>query len=219
MYTSYTFFRRVYICGVVIKQVEIQSRRDRKKEVMRQQIIESAMKLFNKQGFDNTSMESIAEHADVSKRTLYSYFPLKEAIVSAHWINTTQNNVRRLPQLFTLCRSTHSRLEKICLSGAERIKADPEYARISFSYQLRLLGSSADEQVQSEFVQVLITVLEAGQAQGDIRSDIQAHELALQIRQHFTAICFMWLANPEAFSLDEHISHAVDCFIHGVGSR
>ncbi|HKI61677.1 MAG TPA: TetR/AcrR family transcriptional regulator [Mariprofundaceae bacterium] len=194
------------------------SKREAKKVAMRLHIIKAAMKLFTKQGFDNTTMEAIAENADVTKRTLYSYFPIKEAIVSAHWINTTEKNTKRIPLLFKLYRSTHSRLTKICLSGVQRIKAEQEYARITFSFQLRQLGNSADSQSESAFVQVLISVLEAGQAQGDIRTDIPANELALQIRQHFTAICFMWLANPDAFSLDEHITNAVECFINGAGS-
>jgi len=199
-------------------QEETQSKRERKKAAMRLHIVKAAMNLFRKQGFENTTMEAIAEKSEVTKRTLYSYFPVKEAIVSAHWIHTTEKNAKRIPLLFKLYRSTHSRLTKICLSGVQRIKAEQEYARITFSFQLRQLGNSAASQAESEFVQVLISVLEAGQAQGDIRTDIPANELALQIRQHFTAICFMWLANPDAFSLDEHITNAVECFINGAGS-
>ena len=198
-------------------QKKLESRREIKKVALRLHIVNTAMKLFNKQGFESTTMEAIAENAGVTKRTLYSYFPVKEAIISAHWIYTTENNSKRIPILFKLYRSTQSRLTKICLAGAKRIKANPEFARIHFSYQIRLLSQPVGDHLQSEFVNVLTSVIEAGQAQGDVRGDISANELALQIRQHFTAICLMWFENPSEFSLDGHITNAVECFIHGAG--
>jgi len=196
-----------------------QNKREAKKVAMRLHIVGTAIKLFRKQGFENTTMEAIAGKAEVTKRTLYSYFPVKEAIVSAHWIHTTEKNSKRLPLLFKVYRSTHSRLTKIFLSGAKRIKANREFARIHFSYQIQLLGNRADDHLQSEFVNVLTSVIEAGQVQGDVRSDISANELALQIRQHFIAICLMWFANPDAFSLDEHLTNAIECFIYGAGKK
>jgi len=195
------------------------NKREVKRVAMRLRIVDTAMKLFRTQGFENTTMEGIAEKAEVTKRTLYSYFPVKDAIVSAHWIHTTEKNSKRLPLLFKIYRSTSSRLTKIFLSGAKRIKADREFARIHFRYQIQLLGNSADDHLQSEFVNVLSSVIEAGQAQGDIRSDISSNELALQIRQHFTAICLLWFENPEAFSLEEHLTNAIECFIYGVGNK
>jgi AcrR family transcriptional regulator len=58
-------------------------RRERKKEQTAQRISAQALRLFAKQGFRNVTMTEIAESADVSRGTLFSYFPTKESLVLA----------------------------------------------------------------------------------------------------------------------------------------
>ena len=49
----------------------------------RDRIIESARTLFLRTSFRHTAVNAIAEEAGIAKRTLYMYFPSKEAIFSA----------------------------------------------------------------------------------------------------------------------------------------
>ncbi|PJJ72986.1 AcrR family transcriptional regulator [Diaminobutyricimonas aerilata] len=49
----------------------------------REAIIDIAIDLFENQGYDQTTMEQIAEGAEVGISTLYRYFPSKELIVLA----------------------------------------------------------------------------------------------------------------------------------------
>lgn len=55
--------------------------RERKKASTRASIQRHALRLFREQGYDATSVEQIAEAADVSYRTVFRYFPTKEALV------------------------------------------------------------------------------------------------------------------------------------------
>ena len=54
-----------------------------KSETKREQIFEAAADLFPQHGFENVSMDMLAEAAGVSKQTLYSHFSNKEALYSA----------------------------------------------------------------------------------------------------------------------------------------
>ncbi len=56
-------------------------RRDRKKRMTRDGLIEAAAELFATAGFDETTTTDIAELADVSQRTLFRHFPSKEALL------------------------------------------------------------------------------------------------------------------------------------------
>ncbi|MCP2289200.1 transcriptional regulator, TetR family [Nocardia amikacinitolerans] len=57
--------------------------RERKKQQTRQRIMNIALELCDKQGFDATTVEQIANAADVSPRTVNRYFETKEDIVLA----------------------------------------------------------------------------------------------------------------------------------------
>ncbi len=57
------------------------SLRERKKVKARQTIIEEATRLFLEKGFDQTTVDEIAEAAEVSRSTFFRYFPAKETVV------------------------------------------------------------------------------------------------------------------------------------------
>src|SRR5216684_637784 len=57
------------------------SLRERKKLQTRAAIIRRAVELFNTQGFYNTSIDDIADAADVSRGTFFNYFGYKEAVI------------------------------------------------------------------------------------------------------------------------------------------
>lgn len=55
--------------------------RERKKEKTRQTLAEVAAELFDRQGFQDTTIKQIADAAEVSPRTVSAYFPVKEELV------------------------------------------------------------------------------------------------------------------------------------------
>lgn len=55
--------------------------RERKKQQTRAAISEAAITLFLEHGFTQVSVVQVAEAAEVSKRTLFAYFPTKEDLV------------------------------------------------------------------------------------------------------------------------------------------
>jgi AcrR family transcriptional regulator len=57
------------------------SLRERKKLETKQRILDVAVSLFQEQGFDNTSFEEVAEEANVSRATVFNYFPSKRDLL------------------------------------------------------------------------------------------------------------------------------------------
>jgi len=57
---------------------------ERRQLQTRSDIANAAVALFAKQGFDSTTMAEVAEAADVSRRTVYRYFPTKDDLVFEH---------------------------------------------------------------------------------------------------------------------------------------
>src|ERR1700727_1695200 len=55
--------------------------RERKKIKLRRAIQTTALRLFESQGYEHTTVEQIAEAAETSTTTFYRYFPTKEDVV------------------------------------------------------------------------------------------------------------------------------------------
>ena len=56
--------------------------RERKKKRTHETILNAALALFVEHGFDQVSITQVADAAEVSRRTLFSYFPTKEDLVT-----------------------------------------------------------------------------------------------------------------------------------------
>jgi AcrR family transcriptional regulator len=67
--------------GTVGSPMPEPGRRERKKQATRQHIAMTAVGLFLERGFDDVSVAEIAEAADVSKVTVFNYFPSKTDMV------------------------------------------------------------------------------------------------------------------------------------------
>jgi len=61
----------------------IQERKEREKELRREEIIRAATKVFFEKGLQNATMDEIAEAAELSKGTLYLYYKSKEDLYLA----------------------------------------------------------------------------------------------------------------------------------------
>ena len=60
-----------------------QSRRQRQADARREQLLDLALDLFAKQGFEATSTQQIAKAAGVTQGLVFHYFGSKEGLLSA----------------------------------------------------------------------------------------------------------------------------------------
>jgi len=86
-------------------------------------ILDVAEKLFLGHGFGATSIEAVAKHAGISKRTFYHRFPGKERLFEAvvrrlieHWLPPFDTTVLAAPNLADALRHTAEYMLKIALT-------------------------------------------------------------------------------------------------------
>lgn len=68
----------------IVSDVKEPGLRERKRTATRQGIEQAAIELSLDKGYENITVDEIAERADVSPRTFFNYFPSKEAAVVGH---------------------------------------------------------------------------------------------------------------------------------------
>ena len=64
-----------------IEAPQAEGLRERKKRLMRQQLSDTATRMFLERGFDAVRVSEIAEACGVSEKTVFNYFPTKEALI------------------------------------------------------------------------------------------------------------------------------------------
>lgn len=72
--------------------------RERKKRDRRRRIEDVAIELFERQGFDATTIEQVAAAADIAPRTFFSYFDTKDDVVLADYADRLGRILHELDQ-------------------------------------------------------------------------------------------------------------------------
>jgi hypothetical protein len=75
---------------VVMTSQRAEGLRERKKAETRQRLSDTATRMFLDRGFDGVKVTEIAAACQVSEKTVYNYFPTKEALVLDRWKATAQ---------------------------------------------------------------------------------------------------------------------------------
>ncbi len=70
--------------------------RERKKAERRDRIETVALELFERDGFEQTTIEQIAAASDIAPRTFFSYFPTKEDVVLANYASRLERIISEL---------------------------------------------------------------------------------------------------------------------------
>ena len=109
--------------------------RERKKQKTRQSIQEHALRLFGEQGYDRTTIEQIAEAAEVSPSTYFRYFPTKEDVVLYDALDPMLiESFRRQPADLTPTEALRGSLHEVL--GAltpEQVREQNERGRLIFA--------------------------------------------------------------------------------------
>ena len=200
------------------KDVPVEGRIERKKKETRQKIVKVAMDLFERQGFNNTTMEQIAEDADVARKTLYNHFSVKEAIVDDYVRGISKESTQEAFETLRNLPDTRSRLLDTLDKVYEWVEINPEIIGISLGYRLKNMYQGAG--YSSGGSQSLIAeIIRLGQQAGEIRQDIQAKLLVKQLDILRGDVVMDWLQDSSRLELRKEMAKLVDLFLDGAMSR
>jgi AcrR family transcriptional regulator len=196
------------------------SRMERKKKRTRQRIVQAALPLFQQHGFDATTMEEIAEQADIAKGTLYNYFPAKEAILSIYIQNAFEakhdERIKHLRQL----PNTRARLTLILEELIQGIQSQPEIFERFFAYRVQNIVSLRKAPEERSGIELLATeIIRQGQHSGEIRTDLPISLMEDQVEFVFVEVAKRYYLEPDTFEPASVIAGCVDLFLNGIAKE
>lgn len=167
----------------------IEERKEREKEQRRQDIIDAAEKVIFAKGLEQTTMEEIAEEAELSKGTLYLYFKNKNELYMAICERGSNLLNSRFARLFS---EDYTGLELIRMMGETYlnfVRDNPDYFRTLKHYESlndgEELGNSPMAQVceanRQEAMNYMVRALQIGMQDGTVDDRYDPKELAVLI--------------------------------------
>ena len=172
----------------------ISERKQREKERRKSEILDAAEKLFFSKGFDETTMDDVAETAELSKGTLYLYFKNKEEL----FLELSYRGMEIMNNAFEKAmKQEENGLNQIKAIGFvfyEFMKNHNQYFRLimRFKPMTKVLSASKKDDVDDDGPVVpmvyLIQAIENGKADGSIRQDINTLHTALLLMGQSTGV-------------------------------
>ena len=192
----------------------------RKKKETRKKIINVAMGLIQKHGFDNTTMEQIAEETDIARKTLYNHFPVKEAIVDEYVKDISKGLAQKNFETVQSMPDTRSRLLAFLSNVYEWVDINPEITRICLGYRFKkICQGSGYSDGETGTQRMMAEIVMQGQQAGEIRQDIPMKLLVTQLDILRGTIVSDWLSGASQLELSQGISKIVDLFMDGAIDR
>jgi AcrR family transcriptional regulator len=194
-------------------------RRERRKREVRARIYGAARELFGKQGFEATTVDEIAELADVVPATFFNHFHSKQAILALMTAEVVDHLHAMTVESLDRPGSPVARLERFVARAAEDIAANRRSARETLLELLRLDGSpDGPHPYLTRLFDPFVDLVQEGQAQGEIRDDRSAPFLTQMLVGMLNSAITSWLADPD-YPVEEGLVDAFDFAIETLRPR
>jgi AcrR family transcriptional regulator len=180
-------------------------RREQQRERMRHRLLEAALELFESQGFDATTIDQIADRADVARQTVLNHYPAKQDFVAA-W------GERRRQEL-----AVHEEVPvESARDGLHRIMS--ALAQINVREE-RLTRQLRKQRIVPQPVpEALFRILHEGQQRGEIARSADPQVAAEIIAGVYFDTVSRWLVDEPGFDLRQELKIRLDLLLNGLAA-
>lgn len=200
------------------RKAEVTGLRERKKARLRQQIIDTSIRLFRERGYENTRIDDIVEILEISQPTFFRYFPTKDAVLHDFGLCGFARAKERLEEELSKNASTAERLhEKYQVLMKEVASDRPLWRAVVLSGVMDPVRSPEVRRAGEAANKLLQDLLREGQKCGEITRVFPADQLAEYLHALCNNVIRRWavgLLRPD--SLTERVRSAVDFFLRAV---
>ena len=183
---------------------------------MEQAILETAADLFDRKGFNQTSLRDIADAIGMARPSLYHYFDNREQILAAGIDQLSKRRDAMTEELRELDGDPVQRLSALMLGLGMLISAQPVWVRISLREEVALPDETRlrDRKSRLDFFDLLVETLKDGGKHGYLRANDE-RATALTIISALSGLQGHYAATADT-TPEEATRLTVDVILHGV---
>jgi len=189
--------------------------RERKKARLRQQIIDTSIRLFRKRGYERTRIEDIVQILEISQPTFFRYFPSKDAVLREVGRRGFHCMRERLETELSSNATTAERLTRMYEGMASEVESDrPLWRAVVLSGAMDPVRSPDMRRAEEVAFALLTQILKEGQSCGEVSKKFPLPHLAQFMEGLYRTIVRGWavdLGGPH--SLKERVRSAVGFFL------
>lgn len=189
-----------------------------KKTIRRESIIQAAIEVFSKKGFQAAGISEIAQRAGVADGTIYQYFKNKEDLFFSIPIEKTNEFRSKVELHLKGISGALNKIRKFVWYFLYFFKTNPEYGRL-LMLEMRVNKSFVKTETYDflkQSVSSVLEIIEEGQKEGVIRKDVDIYllrHLILGILEHMVT---RWLLKETKYDLLEHHQEVSRLLIEGL---
>jgi AcrR family transcriptional regulator len=192
--------------------------RQRKKARLRQQIIDTSIKLFRKHGYEETRVDDIVQVLEISQPTFFRYFPSKDAVLREVGERGYDCVCKRLRSELSIEASTDERLHRLYITMAREVEADKKmWQAVVLSGAMDPVRSAELRGHEEAAVSLLREILTQGQKRGEVTRAFPVVHLAEFMEGLYSTVVRQWavdLTGPHKLTV--RVRSAVEFFLRGI---
>ncbi|MFG2844724.1 TetR/AcrR family transcriptional regulator [Kitasatospora sp. NPDC048296] len=189
-------------------------RRERNKLRVRERLYTAALTLFTEQGYDETSIDEIAERADVARGTFFNYFQRKEDLLGT-WGEKRRDKLRGSLAADALgTGTTRTRLQRCMRALGKMNEEDQKETGAMLMAWVRAGRPLLEEPYLAELFSELVA---DGVRRGEFREGTRPDQVGNALRDLYLGTLYRWCMNPgRKGALTKELLAVLDLLLYGV---
>ncbi|MBC7202477.1 MAG: TetR/AcrR family transcriptional regulator [Pusillimonas sp.] len=174
--------------------------------------------LFQSNGYTQVTMEQIANLASVSKRTLYKYYPAKEALLEEVLEKTLASDLAKFDLQFYEGGSFRSTVTSVLQASALWCEQHTDYLLPYVRYKFITFEPNTDSKEDRGLLPFWTTLIATAQNRGELRANRAPVQLAVYFHYLYLAVLLRWLTTPE-LDLRNEFDAMASFFLEGASNN
>ncbi|MCG8569064.1 MAG: TetR/AcrR family transcriptional regulator [Spirochaetes bacterium] len=188
----------------------------------RKEMAEVAIKTFAEYGFAKTTMQMIADKAEIAKGSLYKYFKTKEELLTFITIHFLQRFIENFNNSHLNDLEPLDKIKTHFYSVIEAIELHQDHFSVYLEIWMQNLSGfyeelkSIFENYMDQYRNLTANIIKEGQQKGYFKKNADSYSLAVYLIASLDGLLFHYLYNTETFDLKKVADHFFKIFCAGL---